>query len=88
MKADESKIASEWALFSHTDAYKDWVKAMEDTMKLIQTNVDNMTETKTTPQGTVTTNLDSERCALLNQRKVGIAYAMQYIKLRLDKNLT
>ena len=82
----QEKIISEWVAFSRTDAYKDWMKSMEETMQLIQDNVDDMTEHRPTAIPGVTTKqpIDSERAALINQRKMGIKYAVQYPKLRIE----
>lgn len=81
----QTKIISEWAAFSRTDAYKDWVESMSETMQLIQDNVDNMTESR--PVGINKVDkfpIDSEKAALINQRKVGIKYALQYAELRVN----
>ena len=82
----QEKIISEWVAFSRTDAYKDWVKSMDETIALIQDNVDNMVESRPTAIPGVTTKqpIDSERAALINQRKMGIVYAVQYPKLRIE----
>lgn len=85
-KSLQSKIVSEWTAFSHTDAYKDWQKSMEETMQLIQDNVDNMTESRPVGMGKVDKfPIDSEKAALINQRKVGIKYALQYAQLRANE---
>lgn len=82
----QEKIISEWIAFSRTDAYKDWVQSMDETIALIQDNVDNMVESRPTaiPGVTSKTPIDSERAALINQRKMGIVYALQYAKLRIE----
>ena len=82
----QEKIISEWVAFSRTDAYKDWVKSMDETIALIQDNVDNMVESRPTAIPGVTTKqpIDSERAALINQRKMGIKYAIQYPQLRIE----
>lgn len=82
----QDKIISEWVAFSRTDAYKDWMQSMEETMQLIQDNVDDMTEHRPTAIPGVTTKqpIDSERAALINQRKMGIKYAVQYPQLRIE----
>lgn len=82
----QEKIISEWVAFSRTDAYKDWVQSMDETIALIQDNVDNMVESRPTAIPGVTTKqpIDSERAALINQRKMGIVYAVQYPKLRIE----
>lgn len=82
----QDKIISEWVAFSRTDAYKDWVQSMDETIALIQDNVDNMVEHRPTAVPGVTTKqpIDSERAALINQRKMGIVYALQYPKLRIE----
>lgn len=82
----QEKIISEWVAFSRTDAYKDWKQSMEETIALIQDNVDNMVEHRPTAIPGVTTKqpIDSERAALINQRKMGIVYALQYPKLRIE----
>ena len=82
----QTKIISEWVAFSHTDAYKDWIQSMNETMQLIQDNVDNMTENRPTAIPGVTTKqpIDSERASLINQRKMGIKYAVQYADLRVN----
>lgn len=82
----QEKIISEWVAFSRTDAYKDWIKSMDETVAMIQDNVDNMVESRPTAIPGVTTKqpIDSERAALINQRKMGIVYALQYPKLRIE----
>lgn len=82
----ESKIISEWVAFSRTDAYKDWVLSMEQTMQMIQDNVDNMTEPRPSILPGVRNDqpIDAEKSALMNQRKVGIKYALQYPALRIE----
>ena len=82
----QTKIISEWVAFSHTDAYKDWVQSMEETMAMIQDNVDNMTEHRPTAIPGVTSKqpIDADRAALINQRKMGIKYAIQYPQLRIE----
>lgn len=85
----ENKIISEWAAFSRTDAYKDWIQSMEETMQLIQDNVDNMTESRPVGMGKVDKfPIDSEKAALINQRKVGIKYSVQYAQLRVESDLS
>lgn len=86
----QNKIISEWVAFSRTDAYKDWVQSMEETMQLIQDNVDNMTESRPTAVPGVQTKqpIDSEKAALINQRKVGIKYSVQYAQLRVESDLS
>lgn len=81
----QETIIAQWVAFSRTEAYKDWVKSMEETMSLIQDNVDNMTESRPTAIPGVQTKqpIDSERAALINQRKIGIKYAIQYPDLRI-----
>lgn len=76
----QQRIIAQWKTFSGTEAYKDWVESMNQTMQMIQDNVDNMTEMR----GKELTPIDSERCGLLNQRKVGIRYAIQYPQLRIE----
>lgn len=85
----QNKIIAEWSTFSHTDAYKDWIQSMEETMQFIQNNVDDMTENRPTAIPGVTTKqpIDSERAALINQRKMGIKYAIEYAKLRINAEL-
>lgn len=82
----QDKIVSEWVAFSRTDAYKDWILSMEQSMQMIQDNVDNMTETRPTAIPGVQTKqpIDSETATLMNQRKVGIKYAIEYPKLRIE----
>lgn len=82
----QEQIMSQWVAFSNTEAYKDWVKSMEETMSLIQDSVDNMVESRPTAIPGVTNKqpIDSERAALINQRKMGIVYALQYPKLRIE----
>lgn len=81
----QTKIIAEWVAFSRTDAYKDWIQSMEETVQLLQDNVDNMTETR--PVGVDKVDkvaITLEKAGLLNQRKVGIKYAIQYPKLRIE----
>ena len=82
----QESIIAQWKAFSNTEAYKDWVQSMDETIALIQDNVDNMVESRPTAIPGVNTKqpIDSERAALINQRKMGIVYAVQYAKLRID----
>lgn len=82
----QQRIVSQWVAFSQTDAYKDWVLSMGETMQMYIDNVDNMTESRPTVVPGVNTKapIDSEKAALINQRKVGIRYAMQYPALRIE----
>lgn len=82
----QETIISQWVAFSRTEAYKDWKQSMDETISLIQDNVDNMTESRPTAIPGVQTKqpIDSERSALINQRKMGIKYAMQYPELRIQ----
>lgn len=82
----QETIVSQWVAFSRTEAYKDWILSMQETMQLIQDNVDNMTESRPTAIPGVQTKqpIDSERAALINQRKMGIKYAIQYPELRIE----
>jgi hypothetical protein len=84
----QSKIISEWVAFSRTDAYKDWVQSMEETMQMYQDNVDNMTEPRPSivPGVRNLAPIDAEKAALINQRKVGIKYALQYPALRIESS--
>lgn len=84
----QETIVAQWVAFSRTEAYKDWVLSMEQTMQLIQDNVDNMTESRPTAIPGVQTKqpIDSERAALINQRKMGIKYAVQYPQLRIESS--
>lgn len=84
----QETIIAQWVAFSRTEAYKDWVLSMEQTMQLIQDNVDNMTESRPTAIPGVQTKqpIDSERAALINQRKMGIKYAVQYPQLRIESS--
>ena len=84
----QEQIVAQWVAFSRTDAYKDWILSMEETMSLIQDNVDNMTESRPTAIPGVQTKqpIDSERAALINQRKMGIKYAIQYPQLRIESS--
>lgn len=77
----QTKIVAEWVAFSRTDAYKDWLKSMSETMQMIQDNVDNMTESRV---GGEKNSIDAEKACLMNQRKVGIRYALQYAELRVN----
>lgn len=82
----QQKIISQWAAFSGTEAYRDFIQSMSETMQMIQDNVDNMTESR--PSGVLgkmtIEPISMERAQLLNQRKVGIRYATEYIKLRVE----
>lgn len=81
----QEKIISEWKMFSNTDAYKDWVKSMDEYMQMIQDNVDNMVEPRPAGGGrTEMQPIDSEKANMLNQRKVGVRYALEYPKLRVE----
>jgi len=84
----QEQIVAQWVAFSRTDAYKDWVLSMEETIALIQDNVDNMTESRPTAIPGMQTKqpIDSERSALINQRKMGIKYALQYPQLRIESS--
>jgi len=84
----QEQIVAQWVAFSRTDAYKDWVLSMDETIALIQDNVDNMTESRPTAIPGVQTKqaIDSERAALINQRKMGIKYALQYPQLRIESS--
>lgn len=86
----QNRIISQWASFSQTEAYKDWVQSMSETMQMIQDNVDNMTENRPTGIPGVQTKqpIDSEKAALMNQRKVGIKYSVQYAQLRAEADLS
>lgn len=77
----EATIIAEWKAFSTTNAYKDWILSMDQTIEMIQNNVDNMTEKR--PTGDIEP-IGANRSTALNQRKVGIKYALQYPKLRID----
>lgn len=81
----EATIIAEWKVFANTSAYKDWVKSMDQTIEMIQENVDNMTERRPVGEGKFDlATIDAEKASLINQRKVGIKYALQYPKLRID----
>lgn len=82
----QDRIVAQWKQFSNTDAYKDWMKSMEEYMSLIQDNVDNMTESRPTAVPMVTTKaaIDPVQAALMNQRKVGVRFCTEYAKLRVD----
>ena len=84
----QETIVSQWIAFSRTEAYKDWILSMEQTISLIQDNVDNMTESRPTAIPGVQTKqpIDSERASLINQRKMGIKYAIQYPQLRIESS--
>jgi len=84
----QEQIVAQWVAFSRTDAYKDWILSMEETIALIQDNVDNMTESRPTAIPGVLTKqaIDSERAALINQRKMGIKYSLQYPQLRIESS--
>ena len=84
----QEQIVAQWVAFSRTEAYKDWILSMQETMQLIQDNVDNMTESRPTAIPGVQTKqpIDSERAALINQRKMGIKYAIQYPQLRIESS--
>jgi len=84
----QEQIIAQWVAFSRTDAYKDWILSMDETIALIQDNVDNMTESRPTAIPGVQTKqaIDSERAALINQRKMGIKYAIQYPQLRIESS--
>jgi len=84
----QEQIVAQWVAFSRTDAYKDWILSMDETIALIQDNVDNMTESRPTAIPGVQTKqaIDSERAALINQRKMGIKYALQYPQLRIESS--
>lgn len=84
----QEQIVAQWVAFSRTDAYKDWILSMEETMAMIQDNVDNMTESRPTAIPGMQTKqpIDSERAALINQRKMGIKYAVQYPQLRIESS--
>lgn len=86
----QNKIISEWAAFSQTDAYKDWIQSMDETCQMIQDNVDNMTESRPTAIPGVQSKepIGLEKAGLMNQRKVGIKYAIQYAKLRVEADLS
>ena len=82
----QETIIAQWKAFSNTEAFKDWERSMDETIALIQDNVDNMVEHRPTAIPGVTSKqpIDSERAALINQRKMGIVYALQYPKLRIE----
>ncbi len=82
----QETIVAQWKAFSNTEAFKDWERSMNETIALIQDNVDNMVEHRPTAIPGVTSKqpIDSERAALINQRKMGIVYALQYPKLRIE----
>lgn len=82
----QETIVAQWKAFSNTEAFKDWEQSMNETIALIQDNVDNMVEHRPTAIPGVTSKqpIDSERAALINQRKMGIVYALQYPKLRIE----
>lgn len=82
----QETIIGQWKAFSNTEAFKDWEQSMNETIALIQDNVDNMVEHRPTAIPGVTSKqpIDSERAALINQRKMGIVYALQYPKLRIE----
>ena len=82
----QETIIAQWKAFSNTEAFKDWEQSMNETVALIQDNVDNMVEHRPTAIPGVTSQqpIDSERAALINQRKMGIVYALQYPKLRIE----
>lgn len=82
----QETIVAQWKAFSNTEAFKDWERSMDETIALIQDNVDNMVEHRPTAIPGVTSKqpIDSERAALINQRKMGIVYALQYPKLRIE----
>lgn len=84
----QTKIIAEWVAFSRTDAYKDWVQSMNEYMQMLQDNVDNMTENRPGPLPGMTSAqpIDSEKATILNQRKVGVRYAMQYPQLRIESS--
>lgn len=79
-------IVSQWKQFSLTDAYKDWIQSMDQYMALVQDNVDNMTESRPTAMPGITTKapIDPVQAALMNQRKVGVRFCIEYAKLRVD----
>lgn len=82
----QETIVAQWKAFSNTEAFKDWEQSMSETIALIQDNVDNMVEHRPTAIPGVTSKqpIDSERAALINQRKMGIVYALQYPRLRIE----
>lgn len=84
MKEKDEKIVAEWLIFSRTEAYKDWVKSMEQAMGMIQKDVDNMTTVVRTPTGPTEVPLSMEKSSLMNQRRVGIKFALEYAQLRID----
>lgn len=89
----QERIVAQWKAFARTDAYKDWIKSMDEYMSLIQDNVDNMTESRPTgfkevfgrltPQ-MAKAPIDPVQAALMNQRKVGVRFCTEYAKLRVD----
>lgn len=82
----QERIIGQWLTFSKTEAYQDWKQSMDETMQMLQDNVDNMTESRPSAIPGMPTKqpIDSEKAALINQRKVGIKYAMQYPELRIE----
>ena len=82
----QETIVAQWKAFSNTEAFKDWEQSMNETIALVQDSVDNMVEHRPTAIPGVTSRqpIDSERAALINQRKMGIVYALQYPKLRIE----
>lgn len=82
-KERQEQIVAQWKAFSQTEAYKDWILSMEQYMQMIQDNVDNMVEPRPAADGkSELVPIDSEKANILNQRKVGARYAVQYAKLR------
>lgn len=82
-KKKQEQIIAQWKAFSQTEAYKDWILSMEQYMQMIQDNVDNMVEPRPAAGGKAElVPIDSEKANILNQRKVGARYAVQYATLR------
>lgn len=86
----QNRIISQWASFSQTEAFKDWEQSMNETMQMIQDNVDNMVESRPTAIPGVQSKqpITLEQAGLMNQRKVGIKYSLQYAKLRAEADLS
>lgn len=81
----QDQIVSQWKAFSQTEAYKDWELSMNQYMQMLQDNVDNLTQPRPVAGGkTELAPMTLEESAVMNQRKVGVRYAMQYPKLRIE----
>ena len=85
----QERIISQWKSFSGTEAYKDWIQSMNEYTEMLQKNVDNMVEPRPVASNngkviTESTPITAEKAMLLNQRKVGAKYAIQYTDLRVN----